>query len=201
MTGWTSSSPYTFLYTPGSADTTGSYAPSLGYNDKLWGPNDGGPSNGLDGPQPFSGNFIAADGDPGISTPLSQTVTGLTAGQSYTLSFYWAGAQFTDENAPTTEQWQVSLGGSTQSTAVVNNAAQGFTGWMQTTMTFTADSSSDVLSFLAVGPGGLPPAVLLGDVSLTPAAVPEPSSIVMVTLGAIGVIGVGLRRRAKLAKV
>jgi hypothetical protein len=65
-------------------------------------------------------------------------------------------------------------------------------------MTFTASSTSQILSFLAVGtPTGLPPVSLLDGVSLvdsTVPAVPEPSSWAMLLAG-VGAMGFMLRKR------
>jgi len=76
--GWTSTG-YTFIFAPGTADTTG--APGSIGTDYLWGPGNGSP-NGLT-ISPDGGNFVAADGgyDPG---PISQTITGLTFGEPCT---------------------------------------------------------------------------------------------------------------------
>ena len=68
-------------------------------------------------------------------------------------------------------------------------------------MTFTATSVSEVLSFLAIGtPQGEPPTVFLADVNMfdsTP--VPEPSSVITLSIGVAGVVGSYLRRRNKAA--
>ena len=168
-TGWTVTG-YSFVFAPGTADTTGALG-SIG-TAYLWGPGDGSP-NGLT-VSPNGGNFVAADGDynPG---PISQTITGLTAGNSYNVDFFWAGAQANPIVGATTEQWQVSFGAQTQFTPVANNVSEGFTGWMNETMTFTASGPSDVLTFLAVGtPSGAPPFALLDGVSVND--VPEPSA-------------------------
>ncbi len=104
-TGWTAISQpaYDFLFAAGTADTTGAadFDPG-GPIALLWGPND----SSLGDPQylPTSnptlpgtimgnpvGNFVAADGDVRVS-PIQQTISGLTPGDSYTLSFWWAGA-------------------------------------------------------------------------------------------------------------
>jgi hypothetical protein len=178
VTDWSVPAPpgsFTLIYAAGAADTAGAVTPYG--NVLLWGPGSGS-ANGLPASSPDGGNFLALDGafQPG---PLSQTISGLTAGDSYTLSFYWAGAQQTAHDGATTEQFQVSFGSETQSTAILNNVNHGFTGWQQETMTFTADGTSDVLSFLALGtPNGVPPFSLLDGVSLN-AATPEVGSWLM----------------------
>jgi hypothetical protein len=101
------------LYTPGSADTTGSYYNNTGSGDEtgyftLWGPGNG-MNNGL-GISPNEGNFVGLDAGAFFSGALSQTIGGLTMGNDYTVSFYWAGAQFTSGTGATTEQLQVSSG-------------------------------------------------------------------------------------------
>jgi hypothetical protein len=61
---------------------------------------------------PIAGNFVEADGNPVYESGFNQTITGLTVGTTYTLSFYQAGGQQVNfaDGTPTTEQWIVSLG-------------------------------------------------------------------------------------------
>ncbi len=185
-TDWTTTG-YNFIFAPGTADTTG--ATGQFGNLQLWGPGNGS-NNGLPATSPDGGNFVAADGAFDVGA-ITQTINGLTAGNTYTVGFWWAGAQQSGFDGDTTEQWQVSLGSQTQSTAVVNNVSHGFTGWMFQTFNFTADSSSDVLSFLAVGtPDGVPPFVLLDGVSLNAnTSTPEPGTCLLVMGGLLGGIG------------
>ena len=185
-TGWTSAG-YAFIYTPGSADTTGAGPSGL----KLWGPNDGS-NNGLT-TSPTGGNFLASDGVYQIGA-IQQMINGLVAGQNYQLSFDWAGAQQYGLSGPTTEGWQVSLGSQTFNTPTISNVNHGFTGWRSQSFTFTATGASELLSFLATGsPNGLPPFSLLDSVSLV--AVPEPGSVPMMAIGALALAAVVARRR------
>lgn len=177
-TGWTnvtgSSLGYNFLFTAGSVDSNGvnGNAGSL----SLWSTNNGGVST-LTAP-PGGGNFIAADGAY-ETEPIQQTITGLTPGQNYALSFYWGAAQQTGFSGATTELWSASLGGQTFSTTAYSLPSKGFSGWIQQTFNYTATNSSEVLSFLAAGtPSGQPPFSLLADVSMQ-VVVPEPSQVAM----------------------
>jgi hypothetical protein len=198
LTGWTNGHDgsgnlgYNFVYSSGSADTTGSNGVSG--NVKLWGPGDGS-NNGLPATSPDGGNYIAADGAY-QTAPISQTLTGLTVNAQYAVSFYYAGAQQSGFDGQTTEKWNVSLGGQTLSTNTLTDPSHGFTGWQYTTLTFTATSSSEVLSFLAAGtPNGEPPFSLLDGVSMTQVTtVPEPASAAMLLTGLLA-IGVIVRRR------
>ena len=194
VSNWTSNG-YNFLFVSGTADTTGGTG-TFG-NLKLWGPNDGS-ANGLPASSPTGGNYVAADGNFQVAA-ISQMINGLTIGNKYSVDFWWAGAQQSGFNGITTEQWQVSLGSQTQSTVIVTNASHGFTGWVHQTFTYTATSTSELLSFLAVGtPTGVPPFVLLDGVSVTDAT-PEPGSLAMM-LGGLGLIGLGALRSRKWSR-
>lgn len=154
-------------------------------------------SNGLSSPaaDPPAGNYIGDDGDAIYRAPLFQTINGLTAGDSYVLTFYQAADQQAGFSSATTEQWQVSLGGETQDSTLMSTPGGAFTPWNEQTMTFTATSTSELLSFLSLGgPSGVPPVALLADVSLNP--VPEPASVAF--FGAVVVFFViGMRRRRR----
>jgi hypothetical protein len=155
---------YNFLYTPGTADTTGAIGNASPNPVKLWGPGTGS-ANGLTG-SPTGGNYVALF-SAFESAALTQTLTGLTAGGTYTLSFFWAGTQQAGLLGNTFDNLTVSLGSQSKTTGTVNVPTEGFSGWMKQTETFTADGSSDVLSFLASGgPQGEPPVVLLDGIDL-----------------------------------
>jgi hypothetical protein len=137
---------------------------------------------------PAGGNFVSADGAFDVQ-PISQMISGLSATATYTLSFWFAGAQQYGYTGATTEQWEVLFGSEApQYTQVLPNLSEGFTGWQWETLTVTADSMSDLLSFIAIGtPNGVPPFVLLSDVSLV--ETPEPETFTLVTGTLIACLG------------
>ena len=188
VTGWTTNG-YNFVYRSGTADTTG--AASEYGTIKIWGPGDGS-ANGLTASSPAGGNFLAMDGAY-EQDAISQTLSGLTPGAITTVTFYFAGAQQYGFTGTNTEQLKVSLGDQTQLTPVLNNTSEGFTGWNQYSFSFATKSSSEVLSFLAIGtPSGVPPFSLLDGVSVsdnTASPVPEPSSLALLATGLTSIGG------------
>ena len=209
VAGWTSpggsGGSYAFVFAPGTADSlTNAPVGTYGINP-LWGPNDGS-ANGLPAASPVGGNFIGLDGD-FQQSPLQQTITGLTAGKTYDLTFYYAFSQQYGFTGATTQNFSVNLGGTyaddgftggtTLTTPDYNLPSHGFSGWMQDNMKFTATGTSEVLSFLAYGSQPVPPFALLDGVSMT--AGPEPADWALLLLGVGAVGGVArLRRRATL---
>ena len=139
------------------------------------------------GESPDGGNYVAIDGDPAYATPLRQTVTGLTIGYDYLISFYQAAAQQQGFDGATTERWQVSLGSQSKLSTLMNNANHGKVDWMPQSLTFTAAATTSILSFFAIGtPSGQPPFVLLDGVTITElpnSANPEPASMALIGLG------------------
>jgi hypothetical protein len=190
------SSSGVFVYGPQSGTVT--YATSTGTytgpdNNGLTANSGATTTGGTNG-----GNYLALDADPQVSGALSQTINGLTVGYGYVLQFYWATAELSNQTlTQTTEYIQATLGGQTQSTQTLTTAAAGFDPWRQVTLYFTATSTSEVLSLLAIGaPAGDPPAVLLDAVSLS--YVPEPSTWAMMLVGVGGLAGfAAMRRRSR----
>jgi len=203
LTGWTvGAGTLGFLVGPGKGDTTGSFSPQFNKSMVLYGPGNG-VANGLPATSPDGGNYVAFAGSPKFDgTGLSQTVTGLTAGTKYSLSFYFAGAEQNgfSNGSTMTDRLNVTVGGSITSTPTLTVPAKGFSGWQLDTITFTATGTTTLLNFLAIStPSGVPPFVLLDGVKLAPfTATPEPSSLALsgICLACFGVAG--LRRRAKM---
>jgi hypothetical protein len=210
LTGWTvvpgplavtsnNVNSYIFAFTAAGTGTgaTNYYSSPL----ELWTNTNGGKATITSSPD--GGNFVGGDGafptngksNENIAS-LQQTITGLTVGQTYALSFDWAAAQQHGYFGATTEEWSVSLGGQTQDTPVYDLASQSFSGWMGDTMYFTATSSSELLSFLAQGTPSEtePPFVLLDGVALNNIT-PEPGTLTLLLTGGIAGFGALNRRR------
>lgn len=75
-----------------------------------------------------TGNYVEADGNPTYESGFDYKVTGLTVGQTYTLTFYQGASEQTTfglingQPIPTTNQWIVSLG---KSGLVLNGKGSG----------------------------------------------------------------------------
>jgi hypothetical protein len=164
------------------------------------------PNVGFAGPvpqtSPDGGNFVFSDGDYHNSA-INQTITGLAPGGTYVLGFWEALAQDTEPPitvpGPVTGQWQVTFGTSTQYGAFMtgNGITNTISPWTHQSMTFTANSATEVLSFLSVGSGD-PPLVLLDGVSLE--RTPEPATLALFAIAAVLLGGKYVMRRRALAR-
>lgn len=176
---------------------------------------------------PAGTNFFQADGNPDFENTIFQTVSGLTAGTTYTLQFQQAAGQQTTFTGDTTEQWKVFLGvggigvdcstnpctvtGTTNNIEVdstlMSTASQHNVDWNSVNMSFTptADDLIDggtaaVLTFLAWGDNGSTtnlPPTVFLEGVNTTPVLPEPATLAVLGVGLLGLGGLKLRSRAK----
>ena len=184
-------------------------SPSAGTNIFVWGPDFYGPgtstvggANTISGPilngfttSSNGGKFVGIDGDYGRAK-IKQTVSGLTPGDPYTLSFEYAGSQFTDAAGATSQEWRVSYNGTS---SVVNWSVPStwFKSWQTQTYNFIAASSGFDLVFEAYGRGvddlsGLPPFLLLDNVQILDPTTPPPPPPGTSVPGPLPILGAGL---------
>jgi hypothetical protein len=192
--GWDPNGGYNFVFTNG-----GDAVPQGGSTLALWAASNGGSSdwNGLT--KSGTGNFAAMDG--AFETEaLTQTITGLTVGKTYTFSFNYAFGQQDGFDGATIQNLTASLGGFTVTVPAGDEhlANHGFSGWDTFTTTITANDSTETLSFLAFGNLPVPPFALVSDVSLT-GSVPEASTWAMMLIGFGGVAFAAFRSRRRVA--
>lgn len=215
--------PFLFVVTPGIADGAAT-GPTNGFADpwddsagagnsskgiayrSLWGAGNGGVGPTGTSAGAFNGygplgtsdpnNFLIADG--GFhATAIYQTVSGLKIGDHYAVSFNWAAGQWGTASGPTTEAWEVSLGNSTGFTSVYSLSSHAFSGWMTSTISFTATATSEALTFLADGtPVSNPPMLLLDDVTMYDTPEPTALSLLAASLAALALA----RRRGARAR-
>lgn len=176
---------------------------------------------------PTGYNFYQADGNPQYESTIMQTITGLTAGTTYTLSFQQAAGQQLVFTGATTERWLVFLGaggigvdcpdhsntcnvtGTNRNiedlSPLMNTPSQGNVDWNLVNLTFkptAADltNGSAVLTFLAWGDGGSTvnqPPTVFLEGVNTTPTVPEPATLSLLGVGLIGLGGIMMRRRYK----
>jgi hypothetical protein len=193
--GWSGGGGYNFVFNTADQASPGIYGDQFG-GTSLWDAANGGASNWDGKTASGVGNFAALDGDFGTRA-ITQTISGLTPGAQYYLSFNFAFSQQEKWNGDTLQNLTVGFGNNfTTTTPTFDLAEHSFSGWKSDGMFVTANSNSEVLSFLAYGNVPVPPFALVSDVSLT-GGVPELSTWAMMLTGFAGLGFAGYRRRAK----
>jgi hypothetical protein len=167
------------------------------------------PPNAGSLPASYTGYIVALDAasTSNYQAGISQTISGLLANRTYTLSFYYTGVQESGFSGSTTGNWQVAYGPTSGSTTTVNTASVTIPSaspvWTLQQISFTTGSgtggTSEFISFLAAGPGSTqPPFMLLADVSLTLFNVPEPATLMLFGTGLLTLVGTRARRLRRL---
>jgi hypothetical protein len=102
-------------------------------------------------------NYVEADGNPSFESGFNYLVTGLTPGQTYTLSFYQAGSQQLGfgNGLNTTEQWIVSLGTAGMTFCNGCGPADGYYGGFDSTYSNADATASVVATPLMTTPPGV----------------------------------------------
>ncbi len=142
--GWTGGSGLIFIAAPGTSTSSPTTACGTTYLS-TW----GCPSTLA---IPGGYNEVMADGNPTFESGFNYQVTGLTAGQTYSLSFYQAASQQGPNSGAfygnTTEQWIVSLGTGGFTTCIGCGPYNGTFGSNESTYANTDPNASIVATQL-----------------------------------------------------
>ena len=141
VTGTFNSSTYGFIFQNGHSftNTDSSIGPTSQYQNSaglsnlpLWAGTHSVPNGSGDGT-----SFYGVDSTFQPSA-LTQEISGLTVGDTYTISFKYAAAQQLNFDGNSTDQWVVMLGGQTIATTTkIDLLSHQFSGWLTETATFT----------------------------------------------------------------
>jgi hypothetical protein len=140
---------------------------------------------------------LTADVDRSPYGGVQQSIS-TTVGQEYNLSFYLGTQQsLSIFTGPVSVQ---VTAGNVSSNTVTYNPPSGSTGpqWGLETVFFTATSTSTTISIVGSFTSG-GDYIGLDNVSVNPVSIPEPASLIMLGIGAVGVIGYTWRRRKQVA--
>jgi PEP-CTERM motif len=145
--GWTGGSGLIFVATPGNMSV-----PSSGCGSTYL------TTYGCPSTLSITGGYneVEADANPGFESGFNYQITGLTPGETYTLSFYQAASQQTGfaNGLDTTEQWIVSLGTGGFTTCNGCGAYNSYYGSNESTYSNTDPSASIVATSKMTTPSG-----------------------------------------------
>lgn len=161
---------------------------------------------------PYGDHFAmgAATGQTGSAyrEGVSQSVSGLSIGATYEISFSHANGLFFNPGSPgfyegvgTPGGWEVLIDGSSILLAASTNdnsvaALEHTSDWQTSTATFSATSTTHEIQFIAYKPDGSqdPTFQFLDEVSVT--VVPEPSTLMLSLLGLFGLFSARIYKRS-----
>jgi hypothetical protein len=153
-------------------------------------------TSGISFPAESGAQWLDLTGDGTNGKEGVQQTIATTAGTQYTVSF-WVG-NVNDPNGlfGTTSSVDVLLGGSSGSLllAATNSNAAGPLTWQQFTTTFTATGATSTLDFINEDPS-TDNSNGLDNVSVNP-TVPEPSTLLLLGSGSLGLLGWARRKLA-----
>jgi PEP-CTERM motif len=145
--GWTGGSSLVFIATPGTSSI-----PSSGCGSTYL------TTYGCPGTLEIKGGYneVEADANPGYESGFNYLLTGLTPGETYSLSFYQAASQQTGfgNGLNTTEQWIVSLGTGGFTTCLGCGAYNSYYGSNESTYSNTDPDASIVATTKMTTPSG-----------------------------------------------
>ncbi len=153
-------------------------------------------------PSPDGGSYLGIQ-DLASFTPrvnaggITQLISGLDVGATYTLTFY-SMTNHDAFDAAARQDWVVSFGSDTQTGQQTHYT--GTADWVQSSLVFTAHAAAQALTFAAEYlPGSFPEMLNLDGIVLTKtaAAVPEPSSGALFIGGLLAAGAAVWRRRAR----
>jgi hypothetical protein len=136
---------------------------------------------------------------------LSRTLTGLTPGATYAVSFYLAGNPFNGSSWPAIQNGTLTFGSATQALSF-NTTGRTATsmGWIPVTYSFTASGSTQTVSFTSNDAPGDPNGLAIDGVSVSflngppppppPSGIPEPATTAMMG-GGLAVLALMRRSR------
>lgn len=162
VTGWTGGNGYQLWYPGTYTSSTPNERTQYGCGGTQRLPDGAGGTAQVTAPPSGGPAFVGLDGQNGIQGLISQSISGLTVGKKYVLTFDWATTQEISRNGATWDYLQVDLANAVQgmgdgTTATSQTTAtnwimqHGFSGWASDSMTFVANGTSQVLSFLSIG--------------------------------------------------
>jgi hypothetical protein len=134
-------------------------------------------------------------GSSNVTGGISQSITGLITGATYTLQFFYA-----NNPAGASSSANVSIGSLT--TSITHSGSVGTSlatmNYTTGTYTFTALGTTQLLSFVSTDPSADQNGIVLDNVSINLLSVPEPASCAMLGLGLLAA-GVYTRSRRRTA--